>query len=1009
MQILRRRAARLFSALLVAGLVAVALWRGRAAEPAKKADEVHSPLTPQQVQAAFRVAPGLRVELVAAEPEIESPVAMAFDEDGRLWVVEMRDYPNGPPPGKPPEGRVKVLEDRDGDGRFEHSTVFADGLLFANGLLPWKGGVVVTAAPHIVYLQDTDGDGKADRREVLYEGFATQNPQLRVSNPVLGLDNWVYAANGLRGGQVKRAGQPDAKPVNLGGMDFRFDLLHDRGEAVSGMGQYGNTFDDWGRRFVCDNRHHLRHVVIENRYLQRNPYLAAPAVVEDPSELDEGPLSSGGKIYPISKNWTTSNLHAGRFTAACGVFVYRGSLLPEEFRGCAYTCDPTGNLVHQEVLRQNGATFHSRPAREGVEFLATPDDWCRPVFLAHGPDGAMYVVDMYRAVIEHPEFMPPELKNRPDLTLGKDKGRIWRIVPEKHRAKAERPQLSKATTPELVALLAHPDAWWRTTAQRLLLERQDRAAVEPLQKLCASSDRPLARLHAAWMLEGLGALDADTVLRLLKDEQPRVREQAVLLSERWLAKSAPLQERVVELAGDADPQVRYQVALSLGEWDDDRILAPLAKVALAGTEDRWTRLAVASSVPKRAGALTALLARPGQGLTAKPTAGRLALLEELAAVAGGRRDAAEVATVLDTLGAVAGDDALRWQMAGLQGLAEGMGRRGTQLGEFLQQLPEGQRAAADKAAALLKQAAPVAADARHDLTERLTAIRLLGHVPWETAEPVLTRLLTDDPSQEARLAAVRALSAHAKPEVPGLLLKPWKGYTPALRREVTEAMLRGPERIGFLLGEVEAGHVKPGDLDPLRARQLVNHAQADIRDRARKLLQETVPAERKEVLQRYQAALKREGDAKKGQAVFQKNCATCHRVAGVGVDVGPDISDTRTKTAEALLTDILNPNQAVDNNYINYQVTTRGGRSVSGIIVAETASSITLKRAENQTEVVLRQDVDEIESTGLSLMPEGLEKTITVEEMADLLAFLKNWRYLDGTVPLGDKSSPGNK
>src|SRR5262245_35411712 len=166
MQILRRPAARLFPTLLAAGLAAVILWTGHAAEPAKKPDEVHSPLTPQQAQAAFRVAPGLRIELVAAEPEIESPVAMAFDEDGRLWVVEMRDYPNGPPPGQPPEGRVKVLEDRDGDGRFEHSTVFVDGLLFANGLLPWKGGVVVTAAPHIVYLKHTDGDGKADRREV---------------------------------------------------------------------------------------------------------------------------------------------------------------------------------------------------------------------------------------------------------------------------------------------------------------------------------------------------------------------------------------------------------------------------------------------------------------------------------------------------------------------------------------------------------------------------------------------------------------------------------------------------------------------------------------------------------------------------------------------------------------------------------------------------------------------------------------------------------------------------
>src|SRR5262249_6357930 len=171
---------------------------------------------------------------------------------------------------------------------------------------------------------------------------------------------------------------------------------------------------------------------------------------EDPSELTEGPLSSGGKVYPLSSNWTTSNLHAGRFTSACGVLLYRGDLLPAEYRGGAFTCEPAGNLIHQEVLRQQGASFRSRPAREGVEFLATPDDWFRPVSLADGPDGALYVADMYRAVIEHPEFMPPELKKRADLTAGKDRGRIWRIVPDGPRPKTPRPELSKAKTTELV-------------------------------------------------------------------------------------------------------------------------------------------------------------------------------------------------------------------------------------------------------------------------------------------------------------------------------------------------------------------------------------------------------------------------------------------------------------------------------------------------------------------------------------------------------------------------------
>src|SRR5438270_14093343 len=251
---------------LIAGVVLLAMamvatwliWPTDGAQPTPAAGKVASPLTPQQAQKEFRLHPGLRIELVACEPQIESPVAMQFDEDGRLWVVEMRDYPNGPPKGQPPQGRIRVLEDRDGDGFYEHSTVFADRLLFANGLMPWKGGVLVTAAPHIVDLKDADGDGKADKREVLYEGFAAQNPQLRVSHPVLGVDNWVYVANGLRGGQAKRAGRPNAPPINLGGMDFRFDLIRDRAEAISGLGQFGNAFDDWGRRFGCDNPHHLR-------------------------------------------------------------------------------------------------------------------------------------------------------------------------------------------------------------------------------------------------------------------------------------------------------------------------------------------------------------------------------------------------------------------------------------------------------------------------------------------------------------------------------------------------------------------------------------------------------------------------------------------------------------------------------------------------------------------------------------------------------------------------------
>ncbi len=952
-------------------------------------------LSPEQARAAFKVAPGLRVELVACEPQIESPVAMTFDEDGRLFVVEMLDYPNGPAPGQPPEGRIVVLEDRDGDGRYETSRVFADKLLYANGILPWRGGAIVTCAPNILQV----GDGGA--RKTLYEGFSTTNPQLRVSYPTLGPDGWVYVANGLRGGQVRRADAKSEPPSNLGGMDFRFDLIHRRQEAISGMGQYGLTFDDWGRRFVCDNNHHLRHVVLPNRYLKRNPFLAVPAVLEDTSELEASVPGAGAKVYPISKNWTTSNLHAGRFTAACGIYVYRSNLLPEEYRGAVFTCEPTGNLIHGETLKPNGATFRSRPLKDGVEFLATPDDWCRPVFITSGPDGAMYVVDMVRAVIEHPEWMPEELKKRPDLLWGKHYGRIWRIVPDVPkqslgtRASRPRPHLSRATTPELVKLLAHPDDWWRTTAQRLLLERQDPAATEPLREMLKSPE-PRARLLAAWLLEEGSQLHQADSLGLLRDPHPRVREQAVVLAERWLPSSQVVQSAVAELARDADAQVRFQVALSLGFWDDDRVIGPLAEIAIAGTDDHWTRTAVASAVPTRAGLLIADL------LTHQPwTAGLFSLQHDLAAVVGARQDAAEIAGVLRSLRGLNGLAAVPMEMTVLGGLADGTGRRGKQLAAVLSALPEEYRPLASWAASAFGQAAAIAADTHRPQPERLAAVRLLAHAPWDIAGPVLTQMLVAEPDQALRLAVVGALAAQPGTASAEALLKPWRSLSPAIRREAVSALVRQPERALQLLHAIEAGTVAANDLDPARTRQLVKYPRADVKELAAKVLKGHIPEDRKLVLERYKAAASGEGDATRGKLIFTKNCATCHHVAGVGMQVGPDISDTREKTRAQLLNDILNPNDAIDANYIEYSVTLKNGRSLSGIIVTDTGGSITLKRAENVVETVLRQDVDEVQSTGHSLMPEGLEKTISVAEMTDLLSFLKNWRYLDGSVPLG--------
>ncbi len=939
------------------------------AAPQAAPPEVKSPLSPQESQKLIRVDAGLRVELVACEPQIQSPVAAAFDEDGRLYVVEMIDYPVADM-NKPPLGRIKLLEDKDGDGFYETSTIFADNILMANGVTPWKGGIIVTAAPNILYLKDTDGDGKADIREPLFEGFTAGNPQLRVSHPTFGIDNAITVANGQRGGKIKRSGRPDEKPVDIGGMDFRFDLVHDRREAVTGFGQFGLAFDDWGERFVCTNRNHLVHLPIPNRYYPRNPFLAPP-----PPKTDNQGAGGAARVYPISKNWTLSVVHSGTFTASCGVHVYRGSLLPGEYKGRAFTCEPTGNLVHMEQLTSTGGSFDYKPPHEGVEFLASPENWFRPVSMTMGPDGALYVVDFYRSEVEHPEWVPADLRSRYDFNGRKDMGRIWRIVPEKRASSYPRPHLSSASDAELVTFLDHPDAWWRMTAHRLLVERQAGRAYGPLRQMATGSS-PHGRLHAACVLDGMNRLDADLAARLLADPHPRVRENACRLAERWLPTQWYVQERVVALADDPDPRVRFQAALSLGEWDNEAILAPLAKIANANPQDRWTRLAVASAVPRRAGQLLEKIQDA-------------AMVRELATLVGSRRDTAEVGAVLERILEAPG---LR-RTAVLNGLAEGMARRGTSLGTFLGTLPD------DRVKAiglnLLGQAAALATDGARSVPDRLDALRLLIHVPWVNAAPAFRKLLEEDQPQELRMAAVGAASAHKEPEVAGVLMTPLKRAMPALRREILEALSRQPERLIALLDAIEERRLAPGDLGIPLVRQLVAHPNGAIKERAAKLLKDALPEDRQVVIDRYKAATEKDGDPKKGREIFRKNCASCHRIGDIGNVIGPDISDTLSKKKEQLLVDILDPSRVIDNNYMNFIVKTKSGAILSGFIAEQNASSLTLRRGENQQDVVLRADIEEMKAGGTSLMPDGLEKNIPVEDMTDLITFLKGWRFID--------------
>ena len=596
-----------------------------------------APRPPREALAAFElVDPALTIDLVAAEPEVTSPVAIAWDEDGRLYVAEMIDYPVATA-----SGRIRRLEDRDGDGRYEHATIFADGLPFPNGVMPCFGGILVTAAPNIWFLCDRDGDGRADERRVVLTGFGEGNTQLRVNGLSWGLDNQIYAANGRSDGEVRAPDEPSSKSVSIRRRDLRFRLKErpglahaDRVEAIAGFSQFGLAHDDWGDRFPSWNTIPIRHVVLEQQALDRNPYLAETSSVA--SILD---LADGGRIFGISPAQARFNRESvAYFNASCGPVIERGDWLPASYHGNAFVCEPLTNLVHRRVLEPNGVTFAARRAEPGREFLASSDPAFRPVNLATGPDGALTIVDMYRELVEHPEFVPESARGTVDFRRWHDRGRLWRVRPKAGATspRGRRPNLSQAGVPELIALLGHSNGWWRMTAQRLLVERQDRAAVPLLSAALKDIRNPIARLHALWSLSGLDAVDTAILSQLIADPHPGLREHALRVASaiesqqhRRLLPATSLVSR----AEDPEIRVRLQAALALGDHcrEEPAALGALRTIAVRDADDPWMRLAILSGMADSSLSFIPLCDEI-------PSAtGRARLLSQAAAIVGVRR------------------------------------------------------------------------------------------------------------------------------------------------------------------------------------------------------------------------------------------------------------------------------------------------------------------------------------------------------------------------------------
>jgi len=999
--------------------MARSLWWGKAlalAAVAAACRRTGPPLEPDEALRTLRVEDGFSIELVAAEPAVASPIALEFDEDGRMFVVEMPGYPLD----TRPTGRIRLLEDKDGDGRPETSRVFADGLVLPTGVMRYKKGVLVTAAPDVWYLEDADGDGKAERREKVLTGFAFTNPQHMVNSPVFGLDNWIYLAHegpadaviykdpfGDPGSAIRFPGNPDAPVVDVGRHAVRFRLDPPAIEPRSGSSQFGHAFDEWGRYFTLDNSNHLRHEVVAARYLRRNPDLPVSNAMQNVS--DHG---SNAKVYAITKRPRFELLtEPGEFTSACSLTLYLADGLFGSADRTSFVAEPAQNLVHRDVWKDAGSTFTARRAHDGVEFLASTDSWFRPVNMTVGPDGALYVIDYYREMIEHPEWASTHVHHHEKaMYAGQDRGRIWRITPAGGMPAASRrqaPHLGSASDEELVAALADANAWWRRTAQRLLVEGGRTGAAAGLERLFTESPHPLARLHALWTLEGLDRLDDALVRRALADPEPGVRENALRLAERRLARSPALVTAALALAKDPDAKVRFQLLCTLGGVDSPASRAAQEDLLRRDLEDEWVQVAALSASPERAEAYLKAAVAPGSAFTASETAGRAGFIRR-AAGSLAARPAADLDAFLARVAAARAPKDDWWRIAVTEGLARGALERGsltpsakgraTLLDLAFDHQVQVRRASLPMLAAVkpadwprpepvVRRAEALTASADTVADRRADALGLLAILDAKSHAALFQRYVDPRQPDDVQSAAVQALGRIPTDEVGTFLLSRWRALSPATRSDAADALLATPGRTRLLVAALQKGDVQAWALSFGQKRDLIMNDDAEIRALARPLLEQP-PEERERVLKRYEEALDRPGDPRRGREVFDRVCAKCHRLDGQGAEVGPDLGSVRNRAPSLLLADILLPSRAIAQGYESYVVETESGDVVEGTIGSQTPTAVALRREGGQERVVPRSTIKKMYASNLSAMPADLDQQVDVQQMADLLALV---------------------
>ena len=962
---------------------------------------------PADAPATMIVRPGFAVDLAVAEPLLASPVAIAWDEDGRLFVAEMRGYSEDQGERL---GRIRLLHDDNADGTYDRATVYADGLAWPTALVVFNGGLFVGDAPDIVWFKDTDGDGVADEHQKIFTGFGTSNVQGLFNSFAFDVDGRIHGAGSSTGGEIRRvgaSGEPVGDPVSINGRDFSFDPRSYDFRPETGGAQHGRSTDDLGHVYVCHNSDHAIRVMVDDRSLARNPFFPAPAAKE--SIAVEGPQAAAYRSSPVEP-WRVLRTRlrasgivpgmvegggrpAGYFTSATGITVVRGDAVGD-LAGMLVVGDVGSNLVHRKKLLPSGAGVRAERIDEKCELVASTDVWFRPVQFANGPDGALWIIDMQREVIEHPASLAPPIKQHLDLTSGRDTGRLWRLVavPEHARdgtAAATRkaaPCLSQASVATLIQLLGDPNGWHRDTARRLLVERNDPDSVPLLHEAAREGASPLAQVHAAHVLSALGLLEAGDLLPMLASRDSIVRAAAAAaLAERVVPADAPPPAELVKALADlaaSEPEVsvRLPLALVAGALPAQPRLDILRTLLERDGADPWCRYAAFTALHGDAAEIVAAWLDSPQSLASK---GAAAALPGLVAQVGRKHDAAELSRIVAGIDRLAGSPAAgatdtRPTATVLLGeLASALAATGSDVNKI--EPVATTHALVNRLGDYNRE---VAFDRKADVARRIRGVRGLS-TPAD-----LEKLLVAEEPTELVTAAIQGLDRSPDPAVGGMLVAALPRLSVEARQAAAVALSHDAARALALLEAIQAGRFAASDLDRQTAAALWAFPESSVAGRAAEVLGAPPPADRESLVVAYRASLPATGSVEAGRAIFKKQCVGCHRVEGEGRETGPALVAVQARGPEAMLLAILDPNREVLPAYHAHAAIDAGGRVVTGVVTAQSGGSVTLRTADGVDITLPRDDLETFTNTKRSLMPEGFEKTIDARGMADLLAYL---------------------